>query len=86
LSVRKKGEGCAIVSRQGRPFGILTERDVAWKVGGEWLDPKNVKIAKVMSTPLIVVDPDADLIEAAKIIKKHRISISGSDLTSVIVV
>ena len=51
----------------------MTERDVTWKVGGEWLDPKNVKIAKVMSTPLIVVGPDVDLIEVAKIIKKHRV-------------
>ena len=73
MNMRKKGEGCAIVLREGRPFGIVTERDVTWKVAGEGLDPRNVKIAEVMSTPLITIDPDADLMEAVKIMKQHKI-------------
>jgi CBS domain-containing protein len=32
-----------------------------------------VKIAEIVSTPLITIDPDADLIEAAKIMKQHKI-------------
>lgn len=72
-SMRKKGEGCAIILRQSAPFGIVTERDVTWKVAGGGLDPKNVKVAEVMSTPLITIDPDADLIEAAKVMKQHKI-------------
>jgi CBS domain-containing protein len=73
MGMRKKGEGCAIISRQGRPFGIVTERDVTWKVAGKGLDPKNVKVAEIMSRPLITIDPNADLIEAAKIMKQHKI-------------
>lgn len=70
LGMYKKGEGCAIVLRQGKPFGIVTERDVTWKVAAKGLDPKNVKVAEVMSIPLITIDPNADLTEAAKIMKK----------------
>ena len=73
LNMRKKGQGCAIVLREGRPFGIVTERDVTWKVAGKGLDPKSVKVAEVMSAPLITIDPDADLTEAAKIMEKHKI-------------
>jgi CBS domain-containing protein len=73
LSMRNKGEGCAIILRQDKPFGIMTERDVTWKVAGDGLDPKNIKVAEVMSTPLITVDPDADLLEAAKVMKDHKI-------------
>jgi CBS domain-containing protein len=73
ISMCKKGEGCAVISRQGRPFGIVTERDVTWKVAGKGLDPKNVKVAEIMSRPLIIIDPDADLIEAARIMKQHKI-------------
>ncbi|MBS7615410.1 CBS domain-containing protein [Candidatus Bathyarchaeota archaeon] len=36
-NMRKKGEGCAIILRQGKPYGIVTERDVTWKVAGEGL-------------------------------------------------
>jgi CBS domain-containing protein len=73
LDMYKKREGCAIVLRQGKPFGIVTERDVTWKVAAKGLDPKNVRVAEVMSTPLITIDPNADLTEAAKIMKKHEI-------------
>ena len=73
MNMRKKGAGYAIILRDGKPFGIVTERDVTWKVAGEGLDPKNVKIAEIMSTPLITIDPDVDLIEAAKIMKHHKI-------------
>jgi len=73
LGMYKKGEGCAIVLRQGKPFGIVTERDVTWKVAAKGLDPKNVRVAEVMSAPLIMIDPNADLTEAAKIMKKHKI-------------
>ena len=74
LSMRQKGEGCAIIlSKQGTPFGIVTERDITWKVAANGLDPKSVKVVEVMSTPLITIDPDADLLEAAKIMRQHKI-------------
>jgi CBS domain-containing protein len=73
LNMYNKREGCAIVLRQGKPFGMVTDRDVTWKVAGRGLDPKNVKVAGIMSTPLITIDADADLSEAAKMMKKHKI-------------
>lgn len=73
LSMYKKREGCAIVSRQGQPYGIITERDVTWKVAANGLDSRNVKVSEITSTPLITIDPDADLAEAAKIMKKNKI-------------
>lgn len=73
LSMRKKEEGCAIVLREGQILGIITERDVTWKVAGNGLDPTKVKVAEIMTKPLITIDPDADLTEAAKIMRKHKI-------------
>ena len=32
-----------------------------------------MKVAEIMSMPLITIDPDADLVEAAKIMKQHKI-------------
>lgn len=73
MSMREKSEGCAIISRHGTPLGIVTERDVTWKVAGNGLDPKSVKVAEIMSTPLITIDPEADLIEAARMMEQHKI-------------
>mgnify|MGYP002397229011 CR=1 FL=1 len=72
-NMREKNEGCAIILRRGTPIGIVTERDVTWKVAGEGLDPTRVKVSDIMSTPLITIDPDADLIEAAKMMEQHKI-------------
>jgi len=73
LNMYSKRQACAIVLRQGKPFGIVTDRDVTWKVAAKGLDPKNVKVAEIMSTPLITIDADADLSEAAEMMKKHKI-------------
>ena len=72
-NMREKDQPCAIVFRQDKPFGIITEQDVVWKVVANGLDPRSVKIEEIMSSPLIVVDPDEDLAEAASTMKKHRI-------------
>lgn len=72
-NMRERAEGCAIILRKATPFGIITERDVTWKVAGNGLDPNSVKVSEIMSTPLITIDPDADLVEAAKMMKQHKI-------------
>ncbi|MCD6089101.1 CBS domain-containing protein [Candidatus Bathyarchaeota archaeon] len=69
----EKGKGCVIVLRQCRPVGMVTERDVTYKVVAKGLNPRKVKVGEIMSTPLIEVDPDADLVTAAKIMEKHKI-------------
>ncbi len=71
--MREKGEGCAIVLRKGTPVGIVTERDITWKVAGNGLDANSVKVSEIMSTPLIMIDPDVSLIEAAKLMDEHKI-------------
>lgn len=72
-AMREKLQGCAIVVRECKPIGIVTERDVTWKVAGEGRDPKAVKVSEIMSSPLITIDPDADIVEAAKLMKEHEI-------------
>jgi len=71
--MREKLSGCAIVLSKARAVGMVTERDVTYKVAGEGLDPNIVKVREIMSTPLITIDPDADLMEAARLMEKHRI-------------
>ncbi|KYH41079.1 MAG: signal-transduction protein [Candidatus Bathyarchaeota archaeon B26-2] len=71
--MRDEGEGCAIIMSGDTPVGMITERDITWKVVGGGLDPKAVKVRDVMSAPLVTVDPDTDLAEAAKIMGKHKV-------------
>lgn len=67
------GAGCAIVLSKGSPVGMITERDVTYKVVAKGLDAKELKAGEVMSTPLIEVSPEADLIDAAKLMDQNKI-------------
>ncbi len=53
--------------------GIITERDIVYKVLAKDLNPKDSKVEQIMSKPLRVVKPDTTIEEAAKAMKENRI-------------
>ncbi|NIO36429.1 CBS domain-containing protein [Candidatus Bathyarchaeota archaeon] len=65
--------GCLIVTKNGKAVGILTERDLLKRVVSRAKNPKKARVEDVMSKPLIVVEPDMDLEEAAKLMFKLKI-------------
>ena len=69
----EKSGGYAIVLRTGKPVGMVTERDLVWKVMAKGINPSKIKISEIMATPLITIDPDADLGMATEIMKRHQI-------------
>ncbi len=66
-------EGYAIVLEAGKPVGIITENDIVNKVVAKTLDPATTKVNQVMSSPLITIDPDIDLLEASEFMRKRGI-------------
>jgi len=54
-------------------YGIITRRDIINRVISERLDPKKVKIAKIMSKPILTVHPDDDDSSVAKLMAKTNI-------------
>ena len=65
--------GCLIVTDNEKAIGIVTERDLLRRVVSELRSPKRTKVSTVMSKPIIVVEPDMDLEEAAKLMFKLKI-------------
>ena len=65
--------GCLIVLRGGKPVGIVTERDLVWRVLGAARDPGAIRLADVMSTPIATVAQDATVESAAELMKKLRV-------------
>lgn len=47
--------GCLVVERQGRPYGILTDRDIALRVVAGDLDPRVTKVSDVATLDPVVV-------------------------------
>lgn len=67
----EKRIGSVIVTREGKPAGIFTERDLLSKVllKGSLDD----EVGKYMSSPLVVISPDYDVKESARIMADLKI-------------
>jgi len=59
--------GCIIVTdKDGRPIGIITERDLVTRVLAKNLLPSKLVAKEVMTTPLVTISPDETLSNAAR--------------------
>ncbi len=67
----KKRIGCVLVTKEGKPYGMFTERDLLSKVLLE--GDLNEEVGKYCSAPLIVVTPDYDIAESARIMADMKI-------------
>ncbi|MDH3610726.1 MAG: CBS domain-containing protein [Nitrosopumilus sp.] len=67
-----KNIGCIIVTREELPIGILTERDFVRRIASKE-KPLTSPIEEVMSSPLISIDPNETIWEAAEKMKTNNI-------------
>ena len=54
------GVGAIVVLENGLPVGIITDRDFAIKITAHSY-PIDTPVKRIMSSPLISIDPDSDL-------------------------
>ena len=73
MTVDKDYKGYVIVLQKGKPKGIVTERDLVNKVIGGGLDPAKTIVSEIMSTPLITVDPEDDMLKASQVMKEQNV-------------
>jgi signal-transduction protein with cAMP-binding, CBS, and nucleotidyltransferase domain len=63
----KQDVGCIIVTtKESHPLGIITERDLVVRVLAKNAKPDAFKTKDVMTSPLITIDPEATVAEAAR--------------------
>jgi CBS domain-containing protein len=74
-------ERCTIVvtqldagTSQRIPVGIITERDIIFRVVAQNRGPFKVKLKDIMSTPIITIEEDKSVEEAMGILNKHKIN------------
>ncbi len=59
--------GCVIVTnKDGKPLGIITERDLVIRVLAKNLKPESTVAKEVMTAPLATIEPEATVSEAAR--------------------
>jgi predicted transcriptional regulator len=63
----------AFIKKEGRVVGILTYKDIIFRVIGEGLNPAQVKVASVMSSPVLSVKVGDSIGNALDMMSKHNI-------------
>ncbi len=74
--MKNKKIGSVIVvedNQSKRAKGIITERDLVYKILAKGSDPYNIKAEDVMSRPLRVVRPNTSIEDAAKAMRENKI-------------
>ena len=65
--------GCLVVTKDGHLEGIVTERDIIYRVITNQKDPRNTKIEEIMSKDIKSIRPTAEVKEAAEIMNENNI-------------
>jgi len=74
--VRKMNQfdlGSIIVVQGNKPIGIITKGDILTKIVQAGLSPSRVTAEQIMSTPLITIEKDIAVEEAAKMMTKEKV-------------
>jgi CBS domain-containing protein len=65
--MQKNDVSSVLVESDDMIVGIVTERDIVRKIVAEGFDPSKVLLQDIMTSPLIVVSPDATVEDASKL-------------------
>jgi CBS domain-containing protein len=64
--------GCLVITDGEEPVGIVTERDIVRRVCAKKLSGET-KVSEIMSKSLIMIDPEASLKVAARVMSSNKI-------------
>jgi CBS domain-containing protein len=65
--------GSVIVTNNNRAVGIITSKNILSRIVESRLDASTVRAKDIMSSPLITIEPDAPIEDAAKLMAQKRI-------------
>ncbi len=71
--MRAANVGSIIVEDNGRPCGIVTDRDIAIRAVADGRDPQATSLAEICSKDLTAVAPDDDLDRAVQMMREKAI-------------
>lgn len=71
--MKREGLGSLVVVKDANPVGMVTDRDLVLGTLCSRLDPGSVSVAQVASRPLISVEQEAPLRDAAQMMRQHAV-------------
>ncbi|ELY48539.1 CBS domain-containing protein [Natronolimnohabitans innermongolicus] len=90
-TMQAESVGSVVISDDGEPVGIVTDRDLTLEVIASGADPNDLTAEDVMSTDLCTIDRGAGFYKATELMSEHgvrRLPVvdSGGELAGIITV
>ncbi|OGD57417.1 hypothetical protein A3K78_01795 [Candidatus Bathyarchaeota archaeon RBG_13_52_12] len=73
VKMNKFDVGSVIVTNNNRAVGIITSKNILSRIVESRLDASTVRAKDIMSSPIITIEPDAPIEDAAKLMAQKRI-------------
>ena len=73
VKMNKFDVGSVIVTNNNRAVGIITSKNILSRIVESRLDASTVRAKDIMSSPLITIEPDAPIEDAAKLMAQKKI-------------
>jgi CBS domain-containing protein len=73
IKMNKFDVGSVIVINSNRPVGIITSKNILSRVVESRLDASMVRAKDIMSSPLITIEPDTSVEDAARLMSQKKI-------------
>jgi CBS domain-containing protein len=71
--MRSEHVGCLVVAVEGRPLGVVTDRDIVIEAVAVQLDPATLTAGDVMSQPPATVRESDDLFDALALMRERGV-------------
>jgi len=71
--MKSAGLGSLVVVGDGRPTGIVTDRDLVIGTLCNRLDPGCVRVDEIASRPLVTIEQERSVAEAVRVIRYHAV-------------
>lgn len=72
-AMKQHGVGTVLVLTDGRFSGLVTDRDITVRVLAEDRDPRTTRVGDICGGELVVLDPDDDLAQAARLVRDRAV-------------
>jgi len=73
MDMEVSGIGSVVITKEGKPAGIITDRDIATKVIMKNRRPSEIKAKEIKPSPLTTIEPDASVEKACKLLAENGI-------------
>jgi CBS domain-containing protein len=73
LMLDNKVGAVIVTNKAGKPIGIITERDLVVRVLAKNVTPASTEAKDFMTSPLVTIEPDAPINEAARVMSRRDI-------------